>query len=119
MDVVQYAFSRPSLVALEDRRPRWKIMGELPPRCASARAITNRVHELARVVFRLLKVRYPDWRGDHLGDDGPLVVGQIGRIAAPLWTILDSHAARVWHVQAVPAKLPAEHPLSKVRLTLI
>jgi len=94
VDVIQYAVSRPPLVPLIDRRERWKIMRELSPRTAGPRAVPNGVHDLSRVVLRLLEIPDPDRSRKQLGDETPFGIRQVGRIALAGRPLVDTHVRR-------------------------
>jgi len=68
-------------------------MREQPPRRARACTVTNGVHELPRVMLRFLKIRYPSRCRDHLGDQSPRSIREIGGVAAPRRMVFDGHAA--------------------------
>lgn len=93
MNGIQHSILCPPLVALEDGGPRRKVMREQPPRSARTRTIPNRVHELPRVVLRLLKICYPYGRRNHVSDERPFLIGQVGGVAEARWAFLESHAA--------------------------
>jgi hypothetical protein len=88
---VQRPSAGPSPIVLVDRRPGRKVVRKQSPSCSSTRTVPNRIHDLPRVVLRLLEIRKPDGDRNHVGDNRPLVVGQVGRVAAAGWSFFDCH----------------------------
>ena len=83
--------SGPPPVVFVDGGPGRKVVREQPPGSSGARTVSDRVHDLPRVVSGLREVGKPNGDRNHVGDDRPFVVGEVGRIAAAGQMLFDCH----------------------------
>src|ERR1700688_1250975 len=93
MNPVDSTICDPAIHALRRRSPRREVMRQRPPRATRPRPVSNRVEHLSGVMQRLLEVRQPEWHRDHIGDDVPLVVGEIGGVALTVRAFRHAHVA--------------------------
>src|SRR5690606_2058104 len=73
---------RPLRICIVDGVPRRQVMREHSPRASRANSVKDRVHDLATIVARCLKVRKLDRRWYQLSENSPLGIRQVARIRA-------------------------------------